>query len=511
MNEGVPMRPGSRLLVPLVLVLLPQAGMAGVPESVVRQALERHPSLQSALATLRAARAGTEAEEWLFYPTLTADLHGSRTTVPSLSLAPGGTALTTGWDTALSLGISQVFPVGTRLSLELDGTLQQREMTASSAGTAGGSLGPGFAFGTRLTLTQPLLRGLGRRYGEAGLRQARLAEESARARAETVVSQVLRDVLTAWWGWQGALAAAEVARQSLDLAIRQREDARTRVRRGVLSPVDALAFETAAASREEEMVQAEALAAQRLWTLRQRMGLPPEDGTGTPPQASPEAFLEDTADLPSEETNPEEMVREALDRAPDLLAADVSLRTLRDRADLAGESSRPRLDLQVWAEGQGLGNRSAGDAFRQFGRAEAGGVFAGFTFEAPLLARRHRAEQAQAREQVRAAEQDLQALRLDVASSAATLVHQVQAAVRRLELARQTAALAESQAQAERRRFEVGTSIAVQVLQAEDALRQARLRVLQARFDLESSLLALRHLSGRLVPWARTEFPGLSL
>jgi len=510
MSEVVPMRLRGLLLVPFLLLAAPRTGVAEVPETVVRQALEHHPSLQSAMATLRAARAGVEAEQWLYFPSLTANLTGSRSSVPSLSLAPGGTALTTGWDTSLSLGVLQVFPVGTRLSLDLSGDLQQREVTASVAGTAGGSLGPGFTFGARLTLSQPLIRGLGRRWGEAGLRQAQLAEEGARIRAETVVSQVLRDVLAAWWAWQGALSAAEVARQSVALAVQQREDARTRVQRGVLSPVDALAFETAAANREEEQVQAEALAAQRLWALREKMGLAP-DAAEMPPPGTLEAFLLESPEVPAEETDPQAMVRQALERAPDLLAAEVSLRTLRDRALVAGEESRPRLDLQVWAEGQGLGNRSAAEAFRQFGRAEAGGVFAGFTFEAPLLARRHQAEQAQAQGQAQAAALDLEAVRLQVSSSTATLVQQVQAAAERLVLARQTAALAERQAQAERRRFEVGTSIAVQVLQAEDALRQARLRVLQARFDLESGLLSLRHLTGRLVPWVRGRFPGLTL
>lgn len=504
------MRLRPLLLVFPIAALVPRPGIGQVPATVAQWALEHHPAIQSALGALRAARAGIEAEEWLYYPTVTAGLNGSRTTVPSLSLAPGGTALTTGWDASLSLGLSQVFPVGTRLSLDLSGDVQQRDLTASAAGTAGGSLGPGVTFGARLTLTQPLIRGLGRRWGEAGLRQARLAEEAARVRAETMVSQVLRDVLTAWWGWQGALAAAEVARQSLDLAIRQRDDARARVRRGVLSPVDALAFETAAANREEERVQAEALVTQRLWTLRQRMGLS-DNGPDPPSAVSLDVFLEDSQGVPGEEADTEEMVREALDRAPDLLTAEVSLRTLRDKAQVAGEESRPRLDLQVWVEGQGLGNRSAADALRQLGQAEAGGVFGGFTFEAPLLARRHRAQQVQAQEQIRAAEQDLQAVRQEVASSTASLVQEVQASLRRLDLARQTAALAQSQAQAERRRFEVGTSLAVQVLQAEDALRQSRLRVLQARFDLESGLLALRHLTGRLVPWARSQFPGLGI
>jgi outer membrane protein TolC len=55
------------------------------------------------------------------------------------------------------------------------------------------------------------------------------------------------------------------------------------------------------------------------------------------------------------------------------------------------------------------------------------------------------------------------------------------------------------QAEAERQRLSAGASIAIVVQQAEDSLRQAKLRLERARVDWTQAEIDLAHLSGRLL------------
>jgi outer membrane protein TolC len=171
----------------------------------------------------------------------------------------------------------------------------------------------------------------------------------------------------------------------------------------------------------------------------------------------------------------------------------------RDQARIAGESDRPRLDLQAWALGQGYGSGTPRPAFEQIGTARAGGVFAGLTFEMPLNGSREAAEKAAARFALEIARHNLDAAVQQVDTEAATWVTRRDSADRRLELAGRTEEASRRQAEAERRRYEVGTAIPLQVQQAEDSLRQARLRVLRARVDRIQAEFGLGALTGELL------------
>ena len=69
----------------------------------------------------------------------------------------------------------------------------------------------------------------------------------------------------------------------------------------------------------------------------------------------------------------------------------------------------------------------------------------------------------------------------------------------RVKLAEQTERVARTQAEGERRRFQAGASIAIQVQVAENSLRQAELRLERARVDWVLSELSLAFLRGRLL------------
>jgi outer membrane protein TolC len=127
-------------------------------------------------------------------------------------------------------------------------------------------------------------------------------------------------------------------------------------------------------------------------------------------------------------------------------------RRAKTRAEVAGESSRPRLDLEGFLETQGV------------------------------------------------SEQNLKAARDRIGSEATLALATVDAGRRRLALAERTQKVAEESYEAERARFELGEVIPIAVQEAEDVLRRARLRVARARVDLAQAHTDLLHLSGKLGP-----------
>lgn len=462
------------------------------PAEAVARAMAANPTLAAAMIEARQAAQAVLAEEDLYPFTLLVDTNYSRQTRPSLSLAAGGTATSTGDAFGLSAGVSKGFATGTRLSLDLTGSIDRQNLSASAAGTAGGRLGPGYGIAGRLTLTQPLLRGFGTVVGQASLRQARLSRSAAQLRSDRVASETLQAVLVAWWELAYDTTAVQIRRDAVALAQRQVAEVQARIDRGTLAPVEILAFQTSVASRAEELAQAIDARRRQALELMRLLGAP-----GDADVVADESLARDTQ--PEAAPDVAESVGQALEASYRVRELTVLSDLSRDQARIAGEALRPRLDLQAWVQGEGLGNRAVAPAFEQFGKAEAGGAFVGLTFEMPLTDGRRRAQRAQAAMAVEIAEANLLAAAQQVRTEVESLISRLGAADERVTLAQRTVALAEQQVQATRRRYEIGTAIALEVDQAEDALRQARLRLVRARVDRVQADVQIQHATGQLL------------
>jgi len=480
----------------LVVVVLGAPGRAASeplsPARAVSLAWQHNPDLAAALLEVQQARQGVAAEEARYSWTLTADAGLSQVSTPSLR----GDDVTVGRGRSLNLGggLRRSFASGTALQFDLSGAVDGQDSSSvmeSASGDAGSVTGYGLV--GRVTLTQPLLRGQGTAVNEAALRQARIVQEMAGLRAERTASELLRDLLGAYWALWGYDAVLSIQTQARDLAARQLAEIEAKVAKGSVAPVETLSFATILAAREEELVAARDSRLRQAQELVRLVGLPELDP----------AALELAADLPEEGGVAPELpvvVAAARDASFSLQVLAAQWRLASEQAGIAGESQRPRLDLQAWLQGQGLGADSPGPALTSFGTAEAVGAFVGLSLELPLDTRQRRAQQEEALLGVRVAEQDLLAETRRLESLAAGWVSRRTAADRRLVLARQTEELARAQVTAARRRYEIGTAIALEVQQAEDTLRTAQLRVAQARIDRVAADLGLADLTNTLLP-----------
>ncbi|UQA63112.1 TolC family protein [Polyangium aurulentum] len=457
---------------------------------VISLSIRNNPDLASAWLTEKQAGYAVRAEEARYPFVLAANAGYTHSSQPSLARdSSGGTSVVVGTRDSFVIGssLSKDFSTGTSVSLSVQG---ERSTTSRAVGplVTAGAAGTGYSLSTRLSLVQPILRGAGTRIGLAGLRAAELDLNAQRQGRERVASEVVRDALTSYWELWYASQALGIEQSARAFAIAQRNDADARRAQGALSPADVLAFDTRVASLDEQVTSAELTELQRGLELAQVLGVDASAShwraTGNPAEQSVPSVAE--------------VERKLREQSPELEELQARLAAAEQRAQVAGDAYRPRLDLEGYVELRGLGSGSPAPAFAQVGTLGAPGAYVGLVFEAPLNGGREQTEVETARVNVQLARNQLDAARSRIRLAAARLVAQVEAAKARRTAAEQTVAIAERQLEAERARFALGASTPIQVQQAEDSVRTARLRVARAKVDQVQAALALEHSVGDL-------------
>lgn len=455
------------------------------PGEAVAIALRENPSLAAAVAGLQRANWAVIGENAVFTtPNLQLDVGARHSESPAFQ---NGGITSTGVD-QLTVGsrISQRLRLGTDLALRVEHSERWEDGRRDVSLFA---IGPVYDTSARLELTQPFWRGSRREVVEASLYQARaLATEAERA-AERTASQLVRDVLVAWWQLWLAEETLRIEEESLLLARRQRDEAQRRVELGSAAPVSVLTFETRVAEREESVASALRQLRERSVALAAQLGNVDREVAAAAPVLTP-------VEIPEQET----ARRLAVERAPEVREAQAALATASTRVEPTADPFRPRLDLQGFAEVGGLSSIYAG-----FGEGNPVAWVAGLNliFETPLGTTQYRAAASQARLAVQEADRRLAQARLSAESGVDAERARLASAQERVGLARRTLEVAEAQLAAEQRKYEIGTSTPIEVLQAEEAVRAARLRVALAEVDLRSAEAAIDHLTGRLLErWA---------
>lgn len=476
--------------------------------TVVSTAKRHNPTLKAALLQYESATWDVFGKDALYDPVLLADTSASQVSTPNVS--------------ANSVRINQVRRVdygatinkhllwGTDLSLRISSYVQKSEFSGGSlsattpGGTTGlpanfgaffgiGSFGPVYALVAKATLKQPLWRGRGRDIGEASLRAARLTETTQEHTRDRAGSELLRDVLTAYWELWYADATVAIQVQSQTVAAKQRDDAQARVDSGSLAPAEVLTFDTQVATRDEDVLTARTERERRAHELARLLGNNEHEGTYG-------AVVDEPLADASLHTFAREIVEQrALNESAEIKERAASLELSRVQQKTADDPKKPRLDLDTYVQTQGLGNKSVGDAADQFVGGDVISAFVGLTYEAPIRDRQRRAEAAKARLAASVAEEQLRAVRQRVLSEVRGALDREAAGREKVSLAERTSGIAERQLAAEQARYASGSSTSLAVLEAEDKVRAARLRLARARADLVESALIIEHLTGELL------------
>jgi outer membrane protein TolC len=459
-------------------------------QGAVELAIKYNPSLHIALLQEEQARYAVRAEEALYDPIFDANASYAHNGSPTLR-GTDGTIISVSDIAVLGAGLSKTFSTGTNVGVSVTG--QRRVSRSPPINNVGGdnATGPAYSLVGTLTLSQPFLRGAWNTVGLASVRVARLNRTAATLSTLQTGSQLLHDVLTDYWELWYSTEAVEIIQASRDLAKTLEEQAHEQVKSGTLANVDALPFATQLAEQEESLVQQITDQRQRALTLAQAVG---QAGRAGP-------------DLRSADVPPDVDVDDTYARAvDDALAASYQLKQLQAQlevaqyqAQIAGDALRPSLNLDASLSAQGLGNRAVFPAFEQFGKMDAVSAQVGLTFETPVTSTRRNAQIQSARLTAHITEKQIESERQQLRTDVQSAIARRNAAKHRFELAQVTERVAGQLADGQRGKFLAGTALAIEVQQADDAHRQAQLRVQRARVDLVEGELDLLHLRGKLL------------
>ncbi len=472
-----------------------------IESDVMYMAIDRNPSLRAALLELQSARLAVESEDARFTPVLLLDASLTRSESPLLTST--GTRVRAGTSADTGVAARKSFAWGTDLTLRLGGTYELSDSFGSFGTMFPTTLarGPGYGLNARLTLAQPLLRGAGRQIGEAELRAARIRRSTAEHTRDRVASELLRSVLSAYWDLWLARASLAIEERSRTTAIAQRDDAKARAETGSLAPANVLTFETAVAARDESVLSARTDVERKRVTLRQRIGAGVDDTEHGARSAKGVALLGDPSELaPPEIVAPPQDARAAAladsplvhERAASVLLAETQART-------ADDPLRPRLDLEAYLQAEGLGNNDVGAAAEGFVTGQAISAHVGLVYEMPFSSTRQHNASARARLAIEVARAQLDEAKESVLAELDVALTELSAGTERVTLAQRTVEIAQQQLAAELARLSAGATTPLAIVQAEEDLRSAQLRVVQARAALVQTSLTVDHLTGRLL------------
>jgi outer membrane protein TolC len=194
----------------------------------------------------------------------------------------------------------------------------------------------------------------------------------------------------------------------------------------------------------------------------------------------------------------ERSVELALANSYDLAVLKISEQRAEIQARVASDSARPDVSAVGTLDVSGLG-AGAGEAFAQVGRLEAIIGYVGVSAALPLNNRSSEAAAERAQIDVSRLQDDREVIERQLRAQVKLQHTNLQTATQRLELARQTAALAEQNVKTVEDRFELGRATSLEVVQALQRLRESRQRMTSALIDAQIASITLRALTGQLL------------
>ncbi|CAN5256814.1 TolC family protein [soil metagenome] len=459
------------------------AGPLALQECILT-AVERNLDLASSRSSAAETRYGIATQLAEFDPAMTTSASGGDRRSPQASSELDGSDQPVRESGVLQGGIEKKFGTGTVLGL--DGTAFDRDRTNSSFAR----INPEFNSALTLSLTQPLLKGAGRDANLAALRRAALAYDRAGLDTRTELLQVLLDTEQSYWTLAAAVAIESIRRAALELADFLIEEAEARREANLATPVDVLEARASASEKREDLLVAASSTRDAADELFRVLGILSE--------AEPGAL--DLQPLPlaiPTPPDPFDSFEKAIVHAPESLIFENAIRREEVSLAEARQNRKPQLDVTVESGALGRGI-SQGRSYSKL--AERDGRFwdARIEMRVPWGFRLERAQLAQARESLHRALIDRNNAELQIYA-------RIRGAVRDITLAGERIAAAQISVELNEARFEqtkeeraAGESTFRDLLEAQDAMEAARIRVIQARVDLLEAVVTLAQLEGTL-------------
>jgi len=460
---------------PTVHPVIPVTNPLSVDDAV-RIAVEKNLGLQAATYSPAIAETGIRKARAIYDPLFSAlaDHQGS-----NLQVAPQSFSIDRLREFNFDASISQLLPSGATTALSFNNFWSKDNLGLSTSRYAQPQL--------TLSISQPLLQGLGREVTERGITTADDATDSAFA---DWTQQALNTAATARNQYLLLVMAREslATRQaSLDLARAIQAQNEGRVAAGVLAAYqlqDSLFGVLQAQKNVLNANRAEKDAADQLCTT---LHLP----AGTPIGTTPPPFV------PSE-VSESDALHTAMLRRPDVVKARISVRTAEFNEKVSRNLALPSLALEGSGGITGL-DASYGDAFADMGSAKYPSWKVGLSFSVPIGNNSARADVAANRLIASQARTQLAATEESAALEVRTALRAVTSALEQIGVTEQGVKAAEVLVASYLKRQQLGLATTKDVLDVVASLTQARESYSVARADYQSALTNLWKATGELL------------
>lgn len=415
-------------------------------------------------------------------------------------------------------GISRGLETGGRVDLRFD---VARTVTDQPVSFFDPSLGSNalasYSITPRLTLTHPLLRGMGIKVNRANIDRARIATSQSEALELDAAQNMVRDLVSAYWDVLFAKRDLQNKRQTVELQQQQLDRTKAQVAAGRLSPVDVKAVEQALATSESAVLVSENALLDASLTLRTLMGqgFADREVLGVMPSTDPQLIKPEPVDFDTE-------IDKALKTNPQIRQLELALASKRIDEIEAANQRLPQLDftgsftplgrsVDTAADpqtGEPAQKGSWSEAFRNFFNEDVGrdGVWAEWTVSGQLdltwdvQNRGAKGTHQRVEAELRRAEINLEQIRQTIATSVIRSANGLRTAGKRMEVSAISVELAEQNLEAEQARFSVGRSTNYDVNFRIDELTQAQAEALSAQIDYLKALVQLQALTGEILP-----------
>ncbi len=434
-----------------------------------------------------------------YVPSLSLGFGSSNTSSASFSWIEAAAQITS-LDQSYSAQVSQFIPTGGRVYATLSSYKSESNRSFQT-------INPRYGSTLTLSVWQPLLRnfgvGLNRRDIVVARNNLDISEVSFRA----VLQNTIYTVEQSYWNLVYAVENLKVRRQSLELAkdllVKNTREAEV----GTIAPIEVLNAEAEVATREADILQAEALVASGQDSLATILNLPREEGQSRLARIVP-------TDQPAFEARPldfESCLQTAIESRADLQATRIDLQNKELTYDYLRNQLLPDLSLSAsyWSPGisgtqilyqdddpltnvvigliPGGASPSLRDAFRMRYRNWS----VSLSLSVPInnyISKDHFAQIQLSREQALLRVQNLeQQVYLEIKNA----VRDVETNFKRVQAYRLARELAERRLQAEEKKLKVGLTTNYLVLLNQRDLATAKTNELKALIDYNLSLSSL--------------------
>jgi outer membrane protein TolC len=405
-----------------------------------------------------------------------------------------------------SIDITQQIPFGGNFNL----SMSNNKVDTTRTGT---TINPSYRSTLRFDFTQPLLKNFGYKLSRREIIIAQNNLNISEKDLQRSLQDTIYSVEEAYWNLLASIEALKVSQQSLQLARDFLDRQKKAVEVGTEAPIEILTAQSEVASREADILAAEALVKNNEDSLKLITNLVAEDPDAELYRIIPQEMPE----FEKKEISLDEAFVTALQNRPDLEATRIGIKNSELDLSFAKNQQLPTLNLNAsyWSPGvsgtQILYERTPENPLGVKVGEIPGGISQAFddvfgfkyknwsislSLDVPLNTVISRANLAQARVDLEQAKLRLEKQRQDVYLEIKQTVRAVETNYRRVEAYKVARELQEQKLRAEEEKFKVGLTTPYLVLQYQRDLANSQNQELRAIVDYNLSLANLERALG---------------